>query len=100
MASRAGPILISSRSATPTTRPAVEFVPGAFAYHLHSFSAASLRSTTRNWVGPLLAKGATITMGCVDEPYLSGTPDVAVFVSRLIFFGFTFGQAAYASQPV
>jgi len=84
----------------PFTQPSVEFMPGAFAYHLHSFSAASLRSTTRNWVGPLLAKGVTITMGCVDEPYLSGTPDVAVFTARLIFHGFTFGQAAYASQSV
>jgi len=84
----------------PFTRPTVEFMPGAFAYHLHSFSGASLRSTTRNWVGPLLAKGATITMGCVDEPYLAGTPDLAVFVARLVFYGFTFGQAAYASQPV
>ena len=39
-------------------------------------------------------------MGCVAEPYLSGTPDVAVFTARLIFHGFTFGEAAYASQPV
>jgi uncharacterized protein (TIGR03790 family) len=84
----------------PFTQPTVEFMPGAFAYHLHSFSAATLRSTTQNWVGPLLAKGATITMGCVAEPYLSGTPEVAVFVARLIHGRFTFGEAAYASQPV
>jgi uncharacterized protein (TIGR03790 family) len=84
----------------PFTRPTVEFMPGAFAYHLHSFSAASLRSTTRNWVGPLLAKGVTVTMGCVDEPYLAGTPDVAVFVARFVFFGLSFGEAAYASQSV
>ncbi len=69
----------------PFTQPAVEFMPGAFAYHLHSYSAATLRSTNQNWAGPLLAKGATITMGCVDEPYLSGTPDVAVFTARLIY---------------
>jgi uncharacterized protein (TIGR03790 family) len=84
----------------PFTRPVVEFMPGAFAYHLHSYSAATLRSTTQNWVGPLLAKGATITMGCVAEPYLSGTPDVAVFTARLIFQRLTFGEAAYAAQPV
>jgi predicted negative regulator of RcsB-dependent stress response len=84
----------------PFAEPVVEFMPGAFAYHLHSFSASTLRSTTRNWVGPLLAKGATITMGSVDEPYLSGTPDVAIFVARLVFNGFTFGEAAYASQSV
>jgi len=32
----------------PFARPKVEFMPGAFAYHLHSFSAQTLRSTTRN----------------------------------------------------
>jgi uncharacterized protein (TIGR03790 family) len=84
----------------PFAQPTVEFMPGAFAYHLHSYSAATLHSANQNWVGPLLAKGATITMGCVTEPYLSGTPDVAVFTARLVFQGFTFGQAAYASQPV
>jgi uncharacterized protein (TIGR03790 family) len=84
----------------PFAQPTVEFMPGAFAYHLHSYSAATLRSTSQYWVGPLLAKGATITMGCVAEPYLSGTPDLGVFTARLIFYGFTFGEAAYAAQPV
>jgi tetratricopeptide (TPR) repeat protein len=82
----------------PFTRPTVEFMPGAIAYHLHSFSAGTIRSTTRNWVGPLLAKGATATMGCVNEPYLTGTPDVATFFARILFFGFSFGEAAYAAQ--
>ncbi len=82
----------------PFARPTVEFMPGAFAYHLHSFSALTLRSTTRGWAGPLLAKGATATMGCVAEPLLIGTPDMAVFFDRLIASGFTFGEAAYASQ--
>ncbi len=84
----------------PFALPTVEFMPGAFAYHLHSWSAASLRSTNHNWVGPLLAKGATITMGCVYEPYLGGTPDVATFTARLIFQRFTFGEAACAGQSV
>lgn len=90
----------SADACGPFALPTVEFMPGAFAYHLHSTSASTLRSTTRGWVGPLLAKGATISMGCVYEPYLTGTPDTAVFVSRLIYYGFTFGEAAYASQPV
>lgn len=76
----------------------VEFMPGAFAYHLHSFSAAVVRSATLRWVGPFLAKGAACTMGCVYEPYLSGTPDVGVFCARWMLYGFTFGEAAYASQ--
>ena len=82
----------------PFARPKVEFMPGAFAYHLHSYSGYNIRSATNSWVGPLLAKGATATMGSVDEPYLTGTPDLSVFVSRLTFFGFTFGEAACAAQ--
>ncbi len=84
----------------PFARAKVEFMPGAFAYHLHSYSAATLRSTNKFWVGPLLAKGAAATLGCVDEPYLAGTPDMAVFTARWMFSGFTFGEAALASQPV
>ena len=84
----------------PFTLPQVEFMPGAFAYHLHSFSANTVRSTNEYWVGPLLAKGATCTMGCVNEPYLSGTPNVAAFLARWIGSGFTFGEAAWAAQTV
>lgn len=80
--------------------PTVEFMPGAFAYHLHSFSAASLRSTNRNWLGPLLAKGVTATMGTVNEPYLGGTPDIGTFAARFLYFGMTFGEAACAGQSV
>ncbi len=83
----------------PFELPKVEFMPGAFAYHLYSFSADTLRSTTRNWCGPLLAKGATCTMGCVYEPYLSATPNIAFFMQALVS-GYTFGEAAWASQPV
>ncbi len=78
----------------PFARPKVEFMEGAFAYHLHSFSASTLRSTTKSWCGPLIAAGATATMGCVDEPYLEGTPDIGVFFDRWLS-GFSFGEAAY-----
>ncbi len=84
----------------PFTLPKVEFMPGAFAYHLHSFSAATIRSANEHWCGPLLAKGAACTMGCVYEPYLTGTPNVAVFLARWMASGFTFGEAAWAAQPV
>lgn len=90
----------SENQTGPFTLPKVEFMPGAFAYHLHSFSAASLRVTNHNWTGPLLAQGATCTFGSVDEPYLTGTPDVAAFTGRWLFLGFTFGEAAYAAQTV
>jgi uncharacterized protein (TIGR03790 family) len=83
----------------PFAQPTVEFMPGAFAYHLHSFSAATLRSTTKSWCGPLLAKGAACTMGCVDEPSIQFTPNVAIFLSRWAIGRFTFGEAAWAAQP-
>jgi uncharacterized protein (TIGR03790 family) len=82
----------------PFALPTVEFMPGAFAYHLHSYSAATLRSTTKSWCGPLLAKGATCTMGCVDEPSVQFTPNVAIFLSRWAVSRFTFGEAAWAAQ--
>lgn len=82
----------------PFTAPKVEFMPGAFAYHLHSFSADTVRSDVRNWCGPLLAKGATCTMGCVYEPYLQFTPNIAFFLSAF-GSGYTFGEAAWAAQP-
>jgi len=82
----------------PFQLPKVEFVPGAFAYHLHSFSAATLRSNSEHWCGPLLAKGVTCTMGCVYEPYLALTPNVALFLERFTIGKFTFGEAAWASQ--
>jgi len=82
----------------PFALPQVEFMPGAVAYHLHSFSAMSLRTTNQYWVGPLIARGATATMGTVAEPYLDGTPDLGLAFARLLFSGFTWGEAALASQ--
>lgn len=83
----------------PFTRPKVEFMPGAFAYHLYSFAAANIRTASNSWVGTLLEKGATCTMGAVDEPYLTLTPDLNSFTGRFLFLGFSFAEAAYASQP-
>jgi uncharacterized protein (TIGR03790 family) len=84
----------------PFKQPKVEFMPGAFAFHLHSYSAHTLRTTTNNWCGPLLAAGATATMGCIDEPYLDGNPNMGVFFACWLPGGFTLGEAAYACQRV
>lgn len=84
----------------PFTLNTVEFVPGAIAYHLHSFSAYTLRSRAAGWAGPLLTRGATATLGSVWEPYLSGTPDIGTVYARLIIRGFTFGEAAYAGSSM
>jgi uncharacterized protein (TIGR03790 family) len=82
----------------PFARPTVEFMPGAFAYHLHSFSAHTLRSTKDNWCGPLLAAGVTATMGSIDEPFLDGTPNIGAFFAGWLPGRSTFGEAAYACQ--
>jgi len=78
------------------THGSVEFMPGAFAYHLYSFSAQTLRTSNDMWVGQLLARGATCTIGAVEEPYLGGTPDLFAFLSRWLS-GWTFGEASMAS---
>ena len=82
----------------PFKRPEVEFLPGAIAYHLHSFSAASPRNPSEHWVGPLLERGATVTFGSVEEPYLDFTPNPHILLEFLIAGGFTLGEASIASQ--
>jgi uncharacterized protein (TIGR03790 family) len=82
----------------PFARPEVEFEPGAIAYHLHSFSAADPRSSTANWVGPFVAKGATLTLGCVAEPYLELTPNPHLLIEMLGILRFTAGEAGIACQ--
>ncbi len=83
----------------PFTRPTVEFMPGAIAYHLYSFSASNPRDAKNCWVGALIAKGAAVTMGCVDEPYLGITPDIGVFLERLAIQKMSVGEAGVACQP-
>ena len=81
----------------PFELPTARFRRGAIAYHIHSFSAETVRSEKNNWVGPLLTHGATATMGAVYEPYLRFTPDISLFVSALLS-GLSFAEAAYQSQ--
>jgi uncharacterized protein (TIGR03790 family) len=83
----------------PFLQQSLEFMPGAIAYHLHSFNALSVRTASRHWVGPLLAKGATASMGSVEEPYLELTPNMSVFAAALVGLGYSFGEAALAAQP-
>ncbi|HYE33151.1 MAG TPA: TIGR03790 family protein [Methylomirabilota bacterium] len=83
----------------PFTRTNVDFMPGAIAYHLHSYSAATVRVGWENWVGPLLARGVTATMGTVYEPYLGLTPHVGLLLVEMLHGGRTFGEAAIVCQP-
>jgi uncharacterized protein (TIGR03790 family) len=82
--------------AGPFTQPDFQFVPGAVAVHIHSFSASTLHDENANWAGPLLTKGAAATIGNVYEPYLQLTAHLDVFNDRLLH-GFTFAESAYMS---
>ncbi|KAF0242144.1 MAG: hypothetical protein FD180_4074 [Planctomycetota bacterium] len=68
------------------------FRPGAVAAHLHSQSAFSIRQDSRQWVGPLLAHGATCSAGTVYEPLTVGFPTMGLVLERL-FRGYTWGEA-------
>jgi hypothetical protein len=83
----------------PFARQDFQFKPGAIAVHLHSESASTLRSTTNNWCGPLIARGAAATLGNVYEPYLSLTANLDVFQDRLMS-GLTLAESAYMSMRV
>ena len=83
----------------PFTLPGFRFPPGAVALHIHSFSAGTLRSATEGWSGPLVAHGATATVGNVFEPYLEFThrPDLLL---RALARGENLVDAPYYSLPV
>ena len=80
----------------PFTAPDFRFPSGAIALHIHSFSADTLRSPTRGWTGPLVAKGVTATFGNVAEPYLEFTHRPHLFL-RAIMRGEPIGRAALYS---
>ena len=75
------------------------FPPGAVVLHIHSFSAATIRSTTQGWVGPLVARGVTATVGNVNEPYLELTHQPQLMLASLAR-GDRWGDAAAYSIPV
>ena len=81
----------------PFLRSDFQFKTGAIAYHLHSTSAASIRTRDDHWVGPLLARGAAASMGNVYEPYLQLTPHLDLFFKRLLDGGL-FIEAGYCSE--
>ena len=82
----------------PFALPGFRFPPGAIAFHIHSFSAGTLRSTTAGWTGPLVARGVTATVGNVFEPYLEQTHRPELFF-RALARGATLVEAAYFSLP-
>lgn len=83
----------------PFTLPGFRFAPGAVAMHIHSYSAHTLRSDSKSWCGPLLARGAVATCGAVYEPYLElmHHPDL---LFKGLAEGMTLGEAGYYAVSV
>ncbi|MEM9160500.1 MAG: TIGR03790 family protein [Verrucomicrobiota bacterium] len=73
------------------------FQRGAIAIHIHSFSG-NFRRANSNWSGPLLAKGAAVTIGNVAEPYLEQTQHLDLLMEALSQ-GWPVGDAMYYSLP-
>jgi len=83
----------------PFVNPAFRFRRGAIACHIHSFSAATIKSGRQNWCGPLLSRGACGVLGNVFEPYLHLTTALDVFTDRLLA-GYTLAEAAWMGTRV
>lgn len=83
----------------PFADPFFQFVPGAVAAHLHSFSATTLRDPSKGWTAPLILHGAGVSLGNVYEPYLSFTTHLGQFASSLLT-GANVADSYYLSQPV
>jgi uncharacterized protein (TIGR03790 family) len=82
----------------PFLNPAFRLRRGAVACHIQSFSAATIKSDTLNWCGPLLAHGACATLGNVFEPYLGMCAHLDLFTDRLVA-GFNLAEAGWLSTP-
>lgn len=74
------------------------FKKGAVACHIHSFSAVTLRDGQRGWSGPLIERGAAVTVGNVNEPFLGGSHHLHLFFDRLLK-GYTVAEAGGMSIP-
>ena len=82
----------------PFLNPAFKFRKGAIAMHLHSFSAEQIHNPSKNWAGPLLEKGAAVTIGNVYEPFLHLTHDFGILHQRLLA-GNSWVEACWMAMP-
>ncbi len=80
-------------------RDSFTFVPGAIAVHIASIECHALHSSDKYWCPNLLKKGASVTIGPVNEPYLNAFPNPVIFMS-VLFEGFSLAEAYFASQPL
>lgn len=88
----------SGRIGGAMTTDDANLLPGSIAFHIHSFSG-KVRSFEEGWTGPLLAKGASVSVGNVNEPYLELThrPDLLIEALRE---GWNIGDAMMYALPM
>jgi uncharacterized protein (TIGR03790 family) len=80
--------------------PACEFVPGAVAFHLASFTMVTLKNEDpRCWVRGLLEDGAAATLGTVAEPYLQAFPNADDLFPLLFTGKLTLAECYWKSVP-
>lgn len=82
---------------SPTAPHSFRFEPGAIAFHLHSYSCGSIKDA-KMWVPALLQRGAVVSAGNADEPYLHATIHPDIFYNRLLR-GYSVAEAALQATP-
>lgn len=82
----------------PFANPSFMLPKGSVAIHIHSFSASNLRNPRKQWCGPILARGAAVTLGNVYEPLLHLTTHLDHFHNQLLS-GKTLIESAWTATP-
>jgi uncharacterized protein (TIGR03790 family) len=81
--------------------PACAFSPGAVAYHVASFEMVSLHDPAeKGWCRGLLGDGAAVTIGPVNEPYLTAFPRPDDFFPLLLTGKLTLAEAYWKTCPL
>lgn len=88
----------SAAPAGKLAEPEARLAPGAIALHLHSFSGQALRNARSGWTAALVERGAALTFGNVDEPYLAFTARPDMLLAGLAM-GETAGEASWRATP-
>lgn len=83
----------------PFRRPQFESSLGAIGFHLHSFSAVTVRNPKKAWIASFVERGFCVTVGNVYEPYLDFTHRPERML-KVLLDGRTFGEAVAYSMPV
>lgn len=88
----------SANPSSPFTSRRFRLPEGAIAVQMHESAAASLAQADAGWAATLLARGAAVTAGTVQDTPLPDRLDVPRFLTHLLD-GWNVGQASAAATP-